>query len=289
MPVPQSGESPSAAIARVEAACERLATPCDIGSMVWRRWGSGPPLVLLHGGYGSWRHWIRTIPAFASSRTLLVPDLPGLGDSGDVGDPVTPERIAATVVEGLGRLIPAGTPFDLAGFSFGALIGGHVAALLGSKLRSLTLVGAGALGLPRGDVKLVKWRSGMSADEIRAIHHTNLSRLMIANVAKIDDLAVMIQQQNTLQARVKSRKLAVTDSLAQALRRSAPKSLHAIWGECDSVVGGHIAEREAFLRSLRPDFQFRLIPGAGHWVAYEEPEQFNLVLGQLLESAADRP
>ena len=23
----------------------------------WRSWGKGTPLVLLHGGYGSWRHW----------------------------------------------------------------------------------------------------------------------------------------------------------------------------------------------------------------------------------------
>ncbi len=53
---------------------------------IWRRWGEGPPLVLLHGGAGSWTHWIRNIDALAADRTLWIPDLPGLGDS-----PLPPE------------------------------------------------------------------------------------------------------------------------------------------------------------------------------------------------------
>ena len=32
-----------------EASGERLTTPCYDGEMVWRIWGEGPPLVLLHG------------------------------------------------------------------------------------------------------------------------------------------------------------------------------------------------------------------------------------------------
>jgi 2-hydroxy-6-oxonona-2,4-dienedioate hydrolase len=29
--------------------------------IVWREWGSGSPLVLLHGGSGSWNHWVKNI------------------------------------------------------------------------------------------------------------------------------------------------------------------------------------------------------------------------------------
>ena len=39
----------------------------DGGRMVWHRWGEElgqaardqPPVVLLHGGSGSWTHWVR--------------------------------------------------------------------------------------------------------------------------------------------------------------------------------------------------------------------------------------
>jgi len=49
--------------------------------MVWRVWGGGPPLVLLHGGTGSWMHWIRNIEELARDFTVVAPDIPGSGES----------------------------------------------------------------------------------------------------------------------------------------------------------------------------------------------------------------
>jgi pimeloyl-ACP methyl ester carboxylesterase len=37
------------------------------------------------------------------------------------------------------------------------------------------------------------------------------------------------------------------------------------------------------LRGLRPDADVRMIPGAGHWVAYEAPEQFHAMLLEMLK------
>src|SRR3546814_1155899 len=50
-------------------------TPCGDGQMVWRLWGEGPPLVLLHGGSGSWTHWFRNIPALARRYRVIAADL----------------------------------------------------------------------------------------------------------------------------------------------------------------------------------------------------------------------
>jgi pimeloyl-ACP methyl ester carboxylesterase len=52
----------------------------------WRRFGAeeespNPPLVLLHGGHGSWMHWLRNVEALSAGRTLWLPDLPGFNDS----------------------------------------------------------------------------------------------------------------------------------------------------------------------------------------------------------------
>jgi pimeloyl-ACP methyl ester carboxylesterase len=50
----------------------------------WRRFGTDttqPPLVLLHGGHGSWMHWLRNAEALSAGRTLWLPDMPGFNDS----------------------------------------------------------------------------------------------------------------------------------------------------------------------------------------------------------------
>ena len=115
----------------VAAEARRIETPCGAGAMVWRVWGGGPPLVLLHGGYGSWTHWIRNVLPLARRFTVIAPDLPGLGESATPPEPHTAEGLARIIVAGLATLLPAGVRFHLTGFSFGGVLGGHVAALLG--------------------------------------------------------------------------------------------------------------------------------------------------------------
>ena len=68
----------AALVSGLNRAARRLATPCGDSTMIWRVWGTGAPLVLLHGGYGSWTHWIRVIPVLSRHWQLWVPDMPGL-------------------------------------------------------------------------------------------------------------------------------------------------------------------------------------------------------------------
>ena len=65
-------EATVALVEGIAAEADRIETPCGDGMMVWRRWGSGPPLVLLHGGYGSWMHWVRNVLPLA--RRLMRSD-----------------------------------------------------------------------------------------------------------------------------------------------------------------------------------------------------------------------
>ena len=271
--------------APLEASARRVETPCGEGRMVWRIWGEGPPLVLLHGGYGSWLHWIRTIPAFADRRTLHVPDLPGLGDSDEAPAPGAPAQIARAVADGLAALGLAPATLDMVGFSFGGMIAGHVAAM--QPLNMLTLVGAGGLGLPRVPIVLAREEPGMTARERREVHRANLGLLMLHDPAAVDDFAIAMQADNVARARVKSRRFSGGSALADALATARPRHLNAIWGARDATVGPYMAEREAWVRALRPDATFTVIPGAGHWVAYEAADAFNRVLGGLLEAAGE--
>jgi 2-hydroxy-6-oxonona-2,4-dienedioate hydrolase len=265
----------------IAAEAQRIETPCGEGSMVWRVWGSGPPLVLLHGGYGSWTHWIRNVLVLAREFTVIAADLPGLGESATPPEPHSAEGLARIVVDGLGTILPGGERFHLTGFSFGGVLGGHVAALLGDQVRGFTIVGSNGLGLPRQPTELERQKPGGTVEELLAIARYNLGVLMIADKGKIDDLAVYIQYMNAPRGRIRSRRFSRTDTLIRALPRVTAQ-LSGIWGGRDAGAHPYLDERKRVLDEIQPGLRFEIIPGAGHWVAYEAAERFNQVLAEIV-------
>jgi pimeloyl-ACP methyl ester carboxylesterase len=273
---------PAAIVDALSRAARKVRTPCGDGAMVWRVWGAGEPLVLFHGGSGSWTHWIRNIPELSRHYQLWVADIPGLGDSAMPPKPWVPASVAEVVVAGLNDLFPPPARLRLAGFSFGGQIAGLSAARMGDRIQSLTLIGVAALGL-RADPRepFSKVRSGMSATEIAAVYRQNLAVLMFADPANIDALAVHLQAENIKRARFRSRPFAPTDNLARALADvSAP--LKTIWGTRDIIARPSLEARLDILRRHHPELEVRLIEGAGHWVAYEAADRFNAALLDLL-------
>jgi pimeloyl-ACP methyl ester carboxylesterase len=267
-------------VAALEASAERLTTPCGEGEMVWRRWGSGPVLVLLHGGSGSWKHWARNIGHFAKTRTVLAADTPGLGESERPPGEAHPSSIALVMAEGLARILGPERLYDLVGFSFGANCAAHLAAIEGAHVRTLTIVGAPSLGLPRQPTELVKVRN-KQGEERREANRTNLERLMFHDPALIDDEALDIQEWNTVHARLVSKGLASGTSLKDQLPKIVAP-VRAIWGGRDVVAYPYIEERLEVLREARPELKSRVIDGSGHWVMYETPEAFNAALEEML-------
>jgi pimeloyl-ACP methyl ester carboxylesterase len=269
-------------LARIEGSAKRCETVCGEGSMAWREWGEGEPLVLFHGGSGSWRHWALNIEPLSRYRRVICPDLPGLGES-HMPPPVdNPAPVAAIVRAGLTEVLGEGTRYDLAGFSFGALLAGHVAAQAGEELRSVTLIGAGALGLSRPRTDLMKVRDKQGEARVAA-HRHNLRALMVADEGCIDELALVIQEYNTVHGRFRSRGFAHSASLKDAIGAAqAPVAL--IYGERDAIAWPETEKRFAALKEVQPEAWTGLIPGAGHWVAWEAAATLNVMLLEMLKT-----
>ncbi len=269
-------EETLAPLRRLEAEAQRTRSACGAGQMVWRSWGSGPALVLLHGGAGSWQHWIHTVPAFRSTYRVLVPDLPGLGASDDPPEPADMATVAAIVAAGIDALIGAQASYDIVGFSFGASVAGHVALLHAARVRSLTLLGAGGLVKPRTPIVLERVRD-KSGDALVEAHRTNLARSMLADPARIDALALAIQDWNARHSRLNTPALIALRPLAASLPQLRTR-VSAIWGERDQVAYYTLEDRIAALRALRPEIVPRILPATGHWAPYEQPALFNAAL-----------
>ncbi len=280
---------PAEIIEQLAKQATRLTSPCGEGQMVWHRWdnlhGSQPPLVLLHGGFGSWTHWARAIPLLSKHYDVITADLPGLGDSSDAPEPHTPGGLAAIVSAGLDHILPADHPFHLAGFSFGGMLGSIVAATQQQRCRTFTAVGASGFGDLHYIVEGIRLPDpDMNEAEIVELHRSNLKLLMFANARSSDDLAVFIHRNNVSRARIRSRRLSVSDALVRALPQISAR-IGGIWGELDVTGGGvdKISARAEMFRDLQPDAPFDVINGAGHWVMYEAENRFSEALLHQLD------
>ncbi|MGY4801769.1 alpha/beta fold hydrolase [Teichococcus aerofrigidensis] len=268
------------ALRPLAARARRHETPCGAGHMVWHEWGAGPPLVLLHGGSGSWRHWARTIPALAERWRVIAADLPGLGESEAPPRPEAPEEIAAILSGGLDSLL-GGARYRLAGFSFGGLMAGLLARRDVARLDGLVLVGAVGLGQPY-EPPALRGVLGQPRARQMAIHRDNLATLMIADPARIDPAALAMQDWHTWRTRFRSGAFAGTTLLRDAIL-DLPVPLGGIWGARDTTARPDVPTRLAQIRAWRPDARLHAIPGAGHWVMWEAPQAFNAALAGLLE------
>ena len=280
--------SPLDIIGRLDAAASHFNTPCGDGHMRWRSWGDGPPLVLLHGGFGSWMHWLRNIEPLSAQFRVVTGDLPGLGES-DVppdADAPSPSVIAAIVAAGL-REILADQPFDMAGFSFGGLIGGQVALILGAQIKTFTLVGASGMGLTRPPMQLMRRTDDMSDADREAAYIHNAMTLMLHERSSLDALALHVHKTNDANARIRSRRISLGDSLLLALPQISAR-IAGIWGEFDATAVGYMHERPELLQSVQRDAPFSVIDSAGHWVQYEKCEVFNAALTRTIAALSER-
>lgn len=276
-------EPPADYEARVHAMSTLHRTPMSEGTMAWHRWGSDdkPALLLLHGGFGSWRHWILNVVPLARHFRVFCADLPGLGESDRLPGEYTADNIAAEVLRSIDGLLGAQTGFHLVGFSFGGIIASHVAALTGKRVKQLVTIAPGALGLPGDIPELASLGGKRDPNTVAEIHRTNLGILMIHDKSRIDDLALHLQVETVKRARSRSGRIPHSDHAAKALAR-CECPIAAVWGELDVIAKDHMPSRVDFYRGIQPDCPFEVIDGAGHWVMYERPDATNEVLIRLL-------
>jgi 2-hydroxy-6-oxonona-2,4-dienedioate hydrolase len=283
-----ASSAPCPDVQRLLASATRLETPCGDGSMVWHRWspaaaGKHLPVVLLHGGSGSWTHWLRNIEALRDSgREVLAADLPGFGDSALPPRGRDADALPEPVEAGLRALLGDGA-CDMVGFSFGGMVAGLLAAQFPARAARLVLVAAPGLGLAvRNSITLTAWRHLSDPAEREAVHRGNLAALMLYRPEAISALALRLHTDNTLRDRMKGRRLAYTDILARALAGVACP-VHAIYGREDAL---YRQRQDALAPALQaaPDFRgMHWVEGAGHWVQFEQAQAFDPLLLALLD------
>jgi 2-hydroxy-6-oxonona-2,4-dienedioate hydrolase len=268
--------------ARLEETCRLFHTSVNNTSISWRCWGDGRPLILIHGGSGSWTHWLKNISYLSRKFLVCTVDLPAHGGSSAMGPPFSIENMSNMLRSGIDEIVPD-LQFDVAAFSFGSIVAAQLAAMVGpQRLGQLILVGPARFG-SAGTVRshLINWRQASDQLQFESMHRHNLEVLMLHDHSKIDESTIEIQADNARNTRISVRKLEGMNSIAENLA-IAKVPLAGIWGEHDALTRNREEDR-VHLAKLSPGAEFVVVKGAGHWVQYECPDVFNRELVRILQ------
>ncbi|MDP4594222.1 MAG: alpha/beta hydrolase [Beijerinckiaceae bacterium] len=268
----------AATAATLEASAIRHETPSGDGQMVWREWGAGQPLVLLHGGSGSWRHWLRNIDVLAEHFRVIVPDMPGYGSSAAPPDPVRFTTLGQIMGLGLESLLGEGTSYTMAGFSLGSFIAPHVISHCKNPCQRLVLIHGHFVGRMEfsPSTMLKRWRNVEDVAERRKILRHNLGALMLAHPQSADDATIDLYREDVEGSRL--RVTAFIDDLDTDILTGLDAKICSISGRLDPTGVPDVQTQVDRLAHLCPGAESHIVENAGHWVMYEAAETFNTLL-----------
>lgn len=235
--------------------------------------GHGEPLVLLHGFNGDSYHFTRVARALGAHFRVIVPDLPGFGQTRFEGElDFTVEAQAERVLELLSEL--GIDRFYLGGSSMGGYVACAIARKVPGRIRALWLLNPGGLQTaPLSPLFEVVSQGGRNALVIRK--RSDFGKLMDYCFIRPPWLPGPLARELADRA---GRNAGRAEDIFEAIRfRSTPLEELAdgldvpaliVWGQADQVL--HPGGLEILAAKI-PSARTLLLPDAGHLPMIENP------------------
>lgn len=249
--------------------------------IAYRTAGSGPPLVLLHGGLVDSRAWRRELDVFSDDFRVVAWDAPGCGGSAD-----PPPDIGlgdyADIVAGLLDVLELG-PAHILGHSFGGGLALAVYDRHPRLVRSLILVSAYA-----------GWAGSLPAEEVERRREMAERNARRPAEEWVDDFLATLFDETTPRHLVEQTRRIMLDTRPEGMlpmlnafadadltdvlgRVTVPTLL--LYGADDQRSPRHVARS---LDSAIPTSRLVFVEGAGHDVHVEAPDAFDEAVRSFL-------
>ena len=245
--------------------------------------GRGEPLLFLHGVGHQASSWFEVAPAFASRYRVVVPDLPGHGES----VPTSGDLRMATVVAGAERVLAAATrerPAIVVGNSMGAWLATLLALRHPERVSRIVLVNGGPLPGDPGSPSLLPASREEAARLMAMLRDPQAPPLPDW---LLDDLVRRAPASAT--ARLLRDLPGLVAHLLVGRLGEVKSPVDLLWGASDQLMKTAYAER---LLGQFPAARLTLLERCGHIPQLECPQAFVAALQTVLATpppAAPRP
>jgi 3-oxoadipate enol-lactonase len=255
----------------------------DDAEIVYRTLGEGSPVILLHPFPANHEFWLPVAEALSTRYRLILPDMRGHGDS-DVGDgPATVEKHAADIARVMDHAEIGRAPL------VGVSIGGY--ALFEFWRRHRGRVAALALCNTKAPADSAEARAGrlQAANDVmergtEPFFQSMIPRLLgkttrEARPDRVEGALRMMRKMSPQDVAQVQRGMAGRPDSVDTLKTINVPTL-LVTGDEDILTGVNEAE---LMRQHISGSQLRVIPKAGHYSPWEQPEEAGKLLRQFLE------
>ncbi len=259
--------------------------------MAFRKAGSGPVILLLHGMAGSSATWRHVLPALAREFTVVAPDLLGHGQSAKPRTDYSPGAYATGIRDLMAAL--GHERATVIGQSFGGGIAMQFAYQYPKRCERLVLVGSGGLGtevnalLRALSIPGANWVLPMACRPSISYLGKKIASWVQRRGKFLHPVAAEIARSYSGLADAATRRAFVLTLRSvidhQGQRVSARDRLYLtskfpvliVWGEADRIIPvQHAIDTHLAL----PGSRLELFPGVGHFPHCEDPRRFVRVI-----------
>jgi pimeloyl-ACP methyl ester carboxylesterase len=252
--------------------------------------GSGTPVVLLHGYTIDHRLLLPLEPVFAARRgwRRLYVDLPGSGRSSRLAGPVTAEAMGEAVLRFVDKVI-GNEPFAVVGISYGGQLARHLVAERGPQVLGTALIAP--LVKPSGE-RVLPDRQVLTRDEALLASLDPADREVFEGIALYQDDAGWGAFRDHVLPGIRAHHREDAIALLKAyLLTQSPESRFGthdgthlvVTGRQDHMVGW---QDQLELMEHYPRATYAVVDGAGHNVHIDQPDAVHSLVGNWLDTLA---
>ncbi|WP_116130957.1 alpha/beta fold hydrolase [Tropicimonas sp. IMCC34043] len=245
---------------------------------------TGTPLLIVHGLFGSARNWTAITRRLATTRPVIGVDMRNHGES-----PWQPTQSYEDMAGDLAEVIAAtGGPADVLGHSMGGKAAMVLALTRPDLVRRLIVADISPVTYGHTQMPLIEAMQRLDLSDLKT--RSEADRRLAAEVDEPAVRAFLLQSLDMKATPPRWRlNLKVLASDMEKIL-GFPKVSGSFEGPVLVVSGGNSdyvqAAHRAETTALFPRARFVKIPGAGHWIHAEKPQEFAATVAAWLDQAA---